>query len=170
LRRRALLWQNAEFDSSCEGTNREIVRFSRTFICKSTGERLTPSLQFERAGGSSMGEAEISIDCDNPTPYQTDPPSTVVMHQAAGFRLELTPAQAPESCGSIYWDPLLAPHDFGATNSTSSSTPGGGGGSDTLTIGLGVGIPVGVLLLAAVYSRFGPSRGKRYKDKKHPPV
>lgn len=93
-------------DTSISGYT-EIIRFSRTFVCKATGARVEASLVFDRADGSST--STISSSANNPTLYQTDPPSTVVMHQAAGFRLSLTAEQAPMSCGTMYWDPLMQP-------------------------------------------------------------
>ena len=41
--------QNVEFDASCgEPAYREILRFSRTFICKATEERVEATLRFRK--------------------------------------------------------------------------------------------------------------------------
>ena len=112
-------------DTSIDGYT-EMIRFSRTFVCKATGARVEASLTFDRADGSST--TSISTSASAPTLFQTDPPSTVVMHQAAGFRLSLTAEQAPTSCETMYWDPLLQTVQGPSSTGSSSNTTGGGGG------------------------------------------
>ena len=103
--------QNVEYDPTCETGNREILRFSRTFVCKATGQSVEASFEFNTKTGVA---SKVSSDCTKPTPYMTGTPGTgMKLHEAPSFTMTLTAAQAPESCGAMYWDPLLAPLDFG---------------------------------------------------------
>lgn len=92
--------QNVDYDASCETGYREILRFSRTFICKATGKSVEASFEFETKKGAAT---TISSDCNEPTPYNTnaDPASGMVLHQAASFKMILDASQAPESCGAM---------------------------------------------------------------------
>ena len=104
--------QNVEHDVTCESGNREILRFSRTFVCKATGEIVEASFEFETAAGPVR---EISSDCSIPTAYKASQGAEgMVLHQSASFKMILDSSQAPESCGAMYWDPLISPLDFGA--------------------------------------------------------
>ena len=93
--------QNVEYDPTCETGKREVLRFSRTFVCKATGESVEASFEFETIDGTV---SDISSDCNNPTTYQSNPPGEMVLHQAASFKMLLDASQAPESCGAMCVD------------------------------------------------------------------
>ena len=134
--------QNVEYDEGCETGMREMLRFSCTFVCKTTGSAVQADFQFFAINGPV---SQISTDCTNPTPYQTNPPSPMALHQSATFQMTLSPAQAPQSCGAMYWDPLLAPLDFGE-----GDAPTPGSGFPMWVVGVIVGGAVVALVILAV--------------------
>jgi len=81
----------------------------------------------------------------------------MVLHESASFELTLSAAQAPTSCGAMYWDPLLAPHDFYSIQymhappfddgSSSSSSSGDG----ALELGHIIAIAAAVVIVVAVF-------------------
>lgn len=148
-------------DAKGEKGDVELLRFSRTFVCRSTGERVEAALTFGRADGTGVANKAISTKAADPTPFQTDPPSEVIMHEAAGFDLVLTAQQAPESCGSMYWDPLLQ-----TPSPVNTSLGASLGGTEVplainwLAIGLGIGGGVVVLLAGLAYYKVVRGRAK----------
>jgi hypothetical protein len=121
--------QNIPYDATCEPRrNRELLRFSQSFVCKKTGKPVIANFEVE---GLKDG---ISGNCSNPTPWRTTPPVTGKDGGEPTFIMRLTAEQAPESCGGMYWDPLLTPVDFdeqkGSVSYTQGpkATPSGGGG------------------------------------------
>jgi len=121
--------QNLAHDPECEGGDREIIRFSRSFICKATGEAVTADLVFHTHGDET--ENNVSDDCLNPTPYLA-PGSNKKMklHEAASFTMSLDAKRAPSSCEAMYWDPLLAPLDFAVPVNKNADPAGGVAGRD----------------------------------------
>jgi len=116
--------QNLVYNPECEIGDREIIRFSRNFICKATGQAVTADMVFHTQDGETM---DISDDCSNPTPYLAGPNKKMKLHEAASFTMSLDAVRAPTSCGAMYWDPLLAPLDFAVPVNKIYTTPGGGG-------------------------------------------
>ena len=98
--------QNVDYDASCETGYREMLRFSRTFVCKATGKSVEASFKFETMQGQAT---TVSSDCSKPTAYNTNanPASGMIQHQSASFRMVLDASQAPESCGAMYANLLL---------------------------------------------------------------
>ena len=95
-----------------EGLDVEIIRFSKSFMCKATGALVEADTTFHRADASAVGVTTT------PVSFQTDPP-TAITYNADGttvhypfFTLTLTASQAPESCETLYWDPILASITF----------------------------------------------------------
>jgi len=94
-----------------------VIKFSTQFICKATGQRIDVSnIQMSRTQPSGKVMAPLSTDPESPTTFQVDPASPTDCYRrmscggfqhAPDFVLTLDPEDAPESCGSFYWDPLL---------------------------------------------------------------
>lgn len=107
-------------NSTCgAGGYRELVRFAANFVCKSTGANVAATVTFMNDQGTQLQLSELSTDPSNPTPFYT---GTGVNYfgsegvcdggsdwRPAGSRFTMTAsaADAPESCGTLYWDPLL---------------------------------------------------------------
>jgi hypothetical protein len=111
-----------------------VVKFSTQFICKATGQRVNISrMTMSRTHPGGKYEHDLSTDPAHPTTFQVDPlhPTDCYRkmdcagHQhAPDFRLYMDADQAPESCGSFYWDPLVhavAGDGFGASAIASGS-------------------------------------------------
>lgn len=95
-------------DGTCAVQDIEIIRFSRSFICKSTGARVDASA-ISGPEGHSIGTPA------NPSTYNATFPDKMSATESdpdfqqphIGFHLSLTAEQAPESCVTMYWDPYL---------------------------------------------------------------
>ena len=119
VKRRAL--KEASFLSTCDSDGyKELLRFASTFVCKATGASVAASVKFYDDVYREYALDELSTDAANPTPYFT---GVGVNYLGAGgrcveggisyrphgsvFSITATASDAPESCGSFYWDPLL---------------------------------------------------------------
>jgi len=117
---------------NCTQADYEMVRFSRSFICKETGQRVTASIEGP--------EASILGNVTHPTTYADVFPNKMTLNESdagfqsgsIGFKLALTAAQSPENCTTMYWDPYLqgvfsqsVDVDYNSTyNESSSPSPG----------------------------------------------
>jgi hypothetical protein len=124
--------QGLPYRESCgDERNFTAMRFAAQFICKNTGERVNiTSLQFSRPfpvandcpdmSGTSPGVCnkwtEISWDPNNPTRWNPNENPFPVHKYMSDWYLIIDPANAPESCGSFYWDPLFATPDGDSEN------------------------------------------------------
>ena len=103
----------------------EIIRFSKFLVCKNTGEAVEATIAFRRA--DDWYTTEISHDSSAPTAFQTDPETEIsydddgVTTVYPSFTITLSAADAPESCGVMYWDPLLTSITFGEIRSPEAS-------------------------------------------------
>jgi len=98
---------------SCEeGAQAELIRFSKSFVCKATKASVEAQITFHRADGSMVAVPTT------PVAFQTSPPTAIeyesdeTTRRYPFFNLKLEPSQAPESCETLYWDPLLASITF----------------------------------------------------------
>lgn len=111
--------QHLPFRAGCEeeATLTTVIKFSTQFICKATGRRIdVSSIQMSRTHPGGKLLEPLSRDPERPTTFQVDPASPTDCYRrmdcggfqhAPDFVLTLDAADAPESCGSFYWDPLL---------------------------------------------------------------
>ena len=139
----------------CESEQREFkaMRFAAQFICKNTGGRVNiSSLRFSYpnpVGPNCIHDVigdpdvtprvcnkwtEISWDPENPTFWNPNNTKYPVHNYMSDWKLIIDPQDAPESCGSFYWDPLFrtpdgsgAPrrvmHSIGSTGGTRRIMP-----------------------------------------------
>ena len=108
-------------NATCDaGGYKELVRFASSFVCKETGESVSATVKFFNDRDEEYAASQLSTDASNPTPYYT---GTGVNYLGQGgrcteggisyrphgsrFQISASAADAPESCGSFYWDPLL---------------------------------------------------------------
>ena len=121
VKRRAL--KEASYLSTCDSDGyKELLRFASTFVCKATGEAVAASVKFYDDVDREYALSNLSTDAANPTPYftgkgvnylGTNPPGRCVegglsyRPHGSRFSISATAENAPESCGSFYWDPLL---------------------------------------------------------------
>lgn len=94
--------------AGCDDGDVEILRFSRSFICKATGETVTASI--DGPEGATLGTASSPQTFASVYPQLMDLPNDGANGDAQysiGFSLSLSAADAPESCESMYWDPYL---------------------------------------------------------------
>ena len=109
----------------CDTGTQAVFKFSTQFICKSTGKRVDiTSIEMSRTGAPNVGGADeggklmsaISTDKKTPTTFQIDPtnPNDCYHKESCGgmsfdpdIILRIDKDNAPESCGSFYWDPLM---------------------------------------------------------------
>ena len=101
----------------CDDGMLTVVKMSSLFICKATGlpvniSSITMSRAF--ADGKRLEHppaVNISTDPANPTTFLVGPANSTRAQTAnptdPGFRVTMDPADAPVSCGSFYWDPLI---------------------------------------------------------------
>ena len=137
----------------------EIIRFSKLFVCKGTRASVAAAIKFGRADVSET--SDISSSPAQPTTFQTAPPTSITYHpdgtttREPYFTLELSAGDAPESCGTLYWDPLLASISFdgGSANGYNQTTGDTPRDSPSL-IGPIVGGVVGALVAAALLAAF----------------
>ena len=123
--------QGLPFRESCDKSRFTAMRFAAQFICKNTVKRVNiTSLQFSQPfpvtdscpdmTGESPGVCnkwtEISWDPKNPTIWNPNKVPYPVHKYMSDWYLIIDPADAPESCGSFYWDPLFATPDGGREN------------------------------------------------------
>ena len=96
-------------DQECdaEGVTEELVRFSRSFICASTGQRVVASVFGPK-------DSALKFHPEKPVKFEDMFPNLMSKTDAPGFdfggldfRLGLNESQAPASCGTMYWDPYL---------------------------------------------------------------
>lgn len=167
VKRRAL--KEASYLSTCDSDGyKELLRFASNFVCKATGETVAASVKFldDRYREYSLGE--LSTDAANPTPYFT---GVGVNYLGEGgrcvegglsyrphgsvFRISATAADAPESCGTFYWDPLLeaVPGDGFAWELKDGSNANNAGGDTEVIIGAVVGVVV-VIAIIAVFASY----------------
>ena len=93
----------------------ELFRFENSFICKNTGDRINASVVMRNAGDKEIPYSNFSTDPSSPTPYQTNPKTArgtmidgvMVPYYVMELILRATADEAPESCGTLYWDPLV---------------------------------------------------------------
>ena len=139
-------------DGCDDNVDEEIVRFSRSFICKATGERVTATVngpsgllgtateptKYEDAYASKMSATESDADFGQPS---------------IDFSLSLSEGQAPTSCEAMYWDPYLqtplgdVPQSVSPAGGAAASSSPSGGLDLAAIIGIAVGGGVFVLLL-----------------------
>jgi len=101
----------------CDDGKTSTIKFSTEFICKATGQRVPiKRMTMSRTHPGGKYEHDLSTDPSNPTTFQVDPANPTDCYRnmdCAGhqhspdFRLYMDANDAPESCGSFYWDPLL---------------------------------------------------------------
>lgn len=148
-------------DGCEDNVDEEIVRFSRSFICKATGERVTATVngpsgllgtateptKYEDAYASKMSATESDADFVQPS---------------IDFSLSLSEGQAPTSCEAMYWDPYLqtplgdVPQSVSPAGGGAACSPSGGLDLAAI-IGIAMGGGVFVLLLivgVVCYSRY----------------
>eukprot|EP00606_Chrysophyceae_sp_TOSAG23-5_P001240 GSChrysophyteH2.ASY1.ANO1.743.1 assembled CDS len=123
----------------CDNGSLSSLKFSTQFVCKSTQQRVNiTSIEYKGADGILVS---ISADPNNPTRYQ-DPNNYISNPENdPDLFIELSEADAPESCEWMYWDPLIA------------SMPGDGQGVQNIRSSyliLIVSICAGVVVLASV--------------------
>ena len=119
-------------DEDCAPSGyKELVRFSSTFICVATEQPFTADTFVYQndvgqpfgfvAGGTYDGSTiqALSQDASNPTKFYTGTGVDYVKTASgvcnaggdrppgARFKIQATSTEAPASCGSFYWDPLL---------------------------------------------------------------
>jgi len=120
------LAKGLEIRGDCDRGNLTAMRFSTQFICKNTGAPINiTSLRWKDARGIW---SEISTDPSNPSIWHVPPydafygvnasyckgsecPSCEACNAnnyMSDWYLEVDAANASESCGSFYWDPLIA--------------------------------------------------------------
>jgi hypothetical protein len=123
----------------CDNGSLSSLKFSTQFVCKSTQQKVNiTTIHYKGADGNITS---ISTDPNNPTHYQD--PDNYISNPAndPDLFIELSAADAPESCEWMYWDPLLA------------SMPGDGQGVQNIGTSyliLILSISAGVLVLALV--------------------
>ena len=123
----------------CDNGSLSSLKFSTQFVCKSTQQKVNiTTIHYKGADGNIVS---ISTDPNNPTHYQD--PDNYISNPAndPDLFIELSAADAPESCEWMYWDPLLA------------SMPGDGQGVQNIGTSyliLILSISAGVLVLALV--------------------
>lgn len=134
----------------CDNGSLSSLKFSTQFVCKSTQQKVNiTTIHYKGADGIITS---ISTDPNNPTHYQ-DPNNYISNpNNSPDLFIELSAADAPESCGWMYWDPLLA------------SMPGDGQGVQAIGTSyliLILSISAGVLVLALVGYYFMYNRSSR---------
>ena len=90
----------------CDNGTLNTLKFSTQFVCKSTGQKVNiTSIKYKGADGH---EVDISADPNSPTYFQ-DPNNYIAdPDNAPDLFLSIDELDAPESCGWMYWDPLVA--------------------------------------------------------------
>jgi hypothetical protein len=161
--------QNLASDTACDTGYTDFFRFSKNFICKSTGVSVAAS-SISWANVLDQWSTTISTDPSNPSLFQTEPYSPNDGWASGGghskslcMLVTLDAAAAPESCGTMYWDPLVqvVPGDGnsfglkveGSGELKDGNGPGGadgGGGDDTAVV-----VVVAVLATACVGAAVG---------------
>ena len=142
------------------GNLEEQVNNAVTAVTDTTNNALVLSLPTDlMLDGSGQGPS----GCGSTTPLNASSPNSTLMEIAMSFvcastgesvsgtmewdgqavMVNLTPEQAPESCGTLYWDPLVTPI---IVPSTPVALGSGGGG---LVIG-GVQVPMWALIIGAI--------------------
>ena len=141
-------------DEECDNRDEELLRFSRSFICKANGERVAAAVS---PPGGRMGTEEEPATFAEVFPELMDvsESDTDFQQRSIGFQISLDASQAPASCEAMYWDPYLQT-PLGAVQTAEnleivadSSPPpalggGSGGGDETENTGLIAGIAGGV--------------------------
>lgn len=79
--------------------NTELLRWSRTFICKSTGERVSAQV---RAQSNLIGTPA------NPARFADTGLVAQMSGDGPSFTIEIPPGSATANCGTLYWDPLVS--------------------------------------------------------------
>lgn len=156
---------------SCESEQKEYkaMRFAAQFICKSTGQRVNIS-KLKFSSPNPVGPSctlnvidnkdvtpqvcnkwtEISWDPENPTLWNPNNTPYPVHQYMSDWNLMIDPQDAPESCGSFYWDPLFRTPD-GSGGTRQVMYPDGSGGTRQdmypLSILWIIVISVGIVLL-----------------------
>ena len=159
-------------DPGCTVEYEEIVRFSRSFICKTTGARVLASVG-DSGGGLGTPSNPVRYADLFPEIEGISEADANFQQRSVDFSLSLTAEQAPTSCEAMYWDPYLqtplgginktvALQDLtqadgdvagggdAAPGSVSADDPAAGGGSSALMIGLGVGGGCAALVVVAM--------------------
>ena len=93
----------------------ELFRFEGSLVCKSTGARVNASVIMRNAADAEIPVSNLSTNASFPTPFQTTPKTVkgtmidgvMVPHYGMEFVLRATADAAPETCESLYWDPLI---------------------------------------------------------------
>ena len=93
----------------------ELFRFESKLIRKSTGARVNASVIMKNVVDAEIPISNLSTNASSPTPFQTTPKTVKgtmidgvrVPHYGMEFVLRATAGAAPESCETLYWDPLV---------------------------------------------------------------
>mmetsp|Transcript_76725 Transcript_76725/g.193018 ORF Transcript_76725/g.193018 Transcript_76725/m.193018 type:complete len:641 (+) Transcript_76725:41-1963(+) len=96
-------------DTQPEAAFVEMGAFALTFVCQATGERVAAQMEMQMANGSWISSSALSRSQLEPTRWRDASAAGVDGPEFPVFRLALTAEQAPESCGVMFFDPLLVP-------------------------------------------------------------
>ena len=146
-----------------EGVDVEIIRFSKKFVCKATGAMAEAGIAFRRADDQHYDVTTSLLR------YQTEPPTATtydsdgITTRMPGFRLTLSTVDAPESCETLYWDPILAAVTFDTMTSAEepdeAEDDGGGMGTGALIGAIAGGVAVVGGVAALAYVKLGKKAG-----------
>jgi hypothetical protein len=143
----------------CDDGMLTVIKMSSLFICKATGlpvniSSITMSRTSAEGGPLEHPPAvNISTDPANPTTFLVGPANSTRAQTAnptdPGFRVTMDPADAPVSCGSFYWDPLIlsVPGDGKAASGVAAKEVAAKSNDDG---GLSIAGAVAVVVLAAL--------------------
>jgi len=97
-------------DTQPEAAFVEMGAFALTFVCQATGERVAAQMEMQMANGSWISSSALSRSQLEPTRWmEAKPTQEPKLPEYPRFRFTLTAVQAPESCGVMFFDPLLIP-------------------------------------------------------------
>mmetsp|Transcript_33889 Transcript_33889/g.102389 ORF Transcript_33889/g.102389 Transcript_33889/m.102389 type:complete len:167 (-) Transcript_33889:208-708(-) len=78
-----------------------------TFVCRAIGERITAATEMSLSNGTWVQASAVSRNRLSPTRWNTSQGEEPRTTSYLSFYMFLTAQQAPESCTSMYFDPLL---------------------------------------------------------------
>ena len=162
---------NLAYDASCEMERTELLRFAKTFVCKTTGASVDASAVEANVWRSSAMATLFSISSDAaaPTYFRPQPRAIIntnptIDEHSMAVKLVVSAADAPASCEAMYWDPLVLPVP-GDGNSAEASADDG-----RTTIILIVSCSLGAIFVTCIVGTFLAFKYKKCCFKKNTAV